>query len=243
MNLSISRGRELFLRLPPQLSFRLLPLLFLGAFGLTAGHAQALPTGFVFLDEAAPEVRTEARYAGENNFMGAPVDGYRSGRLALSAPAAAALRKAAAMLAPFGLGLKVFDAYRPQRAVDHFARWAADLEDTRNQASYYPREPKAHLFRDGYIARKSGHSRGSTVDLTVVNLDDGSELAMGTHFDFFGPESWHEYRALDATARANRALLQQVMIRAGFRPLKEEWWHFTLDKEPWPTRYFDFLAE
>ena len=205
--------------------------------------ALALPTGFVYLDEAVPEVQIKARYAGSDNFVGMPIDGYRVSRVVLSAAAAKALRQVVTTLAPFGLGIKVFDGYRPQRAVDHFVRWAADLQDTRNKAEYYPRVAKEHLFRDGYIAEKSGHSRGSTVDLTLINLADGSELTMGTPFDFFGPESWPDYKNLDASTRAHRALLQQTMRAAGFRPLKEEWWHFTLEKEPWPKQTFDFPIE
>ena len=205
--------------------------------------AWALPAGFVYLDEAVPEVIINARYAGSDNFVGAPVDGYLVPRAVLTTPAATALRQVAATLAPFGLGLKVFDGYRPQTAVNHFMRWAADLQDTRTKTNYYPRVAKEDLFRDGYIAEKSGHSRGSTVDLTLVNLADGNELAMGTPFDFFGPESWPDYQKLDAQIRANRALLQQVMLRGGFRALAQEWWHFTLDQEPWPERYFDFPIE
>ena len=208
-----------------------------------AVNARALPEGFVYLDEAAPEIACDARYAGKDNFVGAPVDGYRVARVVLSAPAAAALHQAAGALAPFGLGLKVLDGYRPQSAVDHFVRWAADLNDTRTKADHYPRVDKKYLFRDGYIAEKSGHSRGSTVDLTLVDLSDGSELAMGTPFDFFGPESWPDHRQFSATVRANRALLRQVMLRSGFRPLTQEWWHFTLEREPWPERYFDFPIE
>jgi len=205
--------------------------------------AWALPAGFVYLDEAAPEVIVNARYAGSDNFVGAPVDGYLVPRVVLTTPAATALRQVAKTLAPFGLGLKVFDGYRPQTAVNHFMRWATDLQDTRTKEAHYPRVAKKNLFQEGYIAEKSGHSRGSTVDLTLVNLADGNELAMGTPFDFFGPESWPDYRQLDAQTRANRALLQQVMLRGGFRALAQEWWHFTLDQEPWPERYFDFPIE
>lgn len=122
-------------------------------------------------------------------------------------------------------------------------RWAADLGDTRTKTDYYPQVDKENLFRDGYIAEKSGHSRGSTVDLTLIDLTDGSELAMGTPFDFFGPESWPDHRQFSATVRANRALLRQLMLRSGFRPLAQEWWHFTLEQEPWPERYFDFPIE
>lgn len=210
---------------------------------LVSTWAAALPPGFVFIDEVVPGVVVDARYAGSNNFVGAPVDGYRAPRVVLSEAAATALRQVQVSLAPFGLGLKVFDGYRPQRAVNHFVRWAADLQDQRTKPQYYPRVAKEHLFRDGYIAEKSGHSRGSTVDLTLVDLADRRELPMGTPFDFFGPESWPDYRDLEAAVRAHRALLQQAMLRQGFRPLKEEWWHFTLNQEPWPDRYFDFPVE
>ncbi|MCP5277795.1 MAG: M15 family metallopeptidase [Thiobacillus sp.] len=223
------------------LSARLLPILFL-AF-LFSGHALALPEGFVYLSEAVPLAREEVRYATADNFVGRPVDGYRTARVVLSRPAAEALDKVARDLAPFGLGIKVFDGYRPQMAVDHFVRWAADLANQATKHLYYPGVAKEHLFRDGYIAEKSGHSRGSTVDLTLVNLADGGELPMGTPFDFFGPESWPDHPGIPAAERAHRLLLRQVMERHGFRPLKEEWWHFTLESEPWPGRYYNFPVE
>jgi len=206
--------------------------------------AQVQP-GFVDLGESVPGVVIELRYASDENFVGQRIDGYESGHCFISAEAAAALARVQAELAPFGLGLKVFDAYRPQRAVDHFVRWAADLEDTKMKAAYYPRVAKQHLFRDGYIAAKSGHSRGSTVDLTIVSLDDDElrELDMGTPFDFFGPESHGASAAVTPQQRANRALLQSLMTKHGFRPLAEEWWHFTLVDEPFPDSYFDFIAE
>jgi D-alanyl-D-alanine dipeptidase len=205
--------------------------------------ALAMPEGFVDLADAVPAARAEARYATADNFVGRPVDGYLAPRVLLSRPAAEALARVAAELAPFGLGIKVFDGYRPQRAVDHFVRWAADLGDQSTKPRYYPGVDKAHLFRDGYIAAKSGHSRGSTVDLTLVDLASGDELPMGTPFDFFGPPSWPDHAAIPAAQRAHRALLRAVMSRHGFRPLREEWWHFTLDEEPYPERYFDFPVE
>ena len=150
-----------------------------------------------------------------------------------------------AQLAPIGRGLKVFDAYRPQRAEDHFVRWAEDLADTKMKARYYPDVDKANLFRDGYIAAKSGHSRGSTVDLTIVSLNAGEpiELDMGTGWDHFGPKSWPSSREVTTQQRANRMLLQSLMVKHGFRPLAEEWWHFTLVDEPFPDTYFDFVVE
>jgi len=205
----------------------------------SCAHA-APPEGFVYLDEAVPEALFEVRYAGPENFVGTRVDGYEAGRAIATRQAAEALRRAALVLRPFGLGLKVFDAYRPQQAVDHFVRWAADHGDQRRKAEYYPQVDKENLFRDGYIAKRSGHSRGSTVDVTLFSLEDGSELDMGTSFDFFGPQSAPAFTGVPAQARANRALLQRVMVESGFRPLKEEWWHFTLVEEPFPGTYFDF---
>ncbi|MFA7094998.1 MAG: M15 family metallopeptidase [Gammaproteobacteria bacterium] len=205
--------------------------------------AHALPEGFVYLSDVAPRVLIDARYAGSDNFVGRPVDGYRANTVILTRPAAEALAAVSEELAAFGLGLKVFDGYRPQRAVNHFVRWAADPADHSTKPRHYPNVDKAHLFRDGYIAERSGHSRGSTVDVTLVDLKDGTELPMGTPFDYFGPESWPSYANLPAEQRAFRALLQQVMVRHGFRPLKEEWWHFTLENEPYPDTYFDFPVE
>ena len=206
--------------------------------------AQVHP-GFVDLGETVPGIVIELRYASNENFVGERIDGYESIRCAITAEAAEALQRVQAELAPFGLGLKVFDAYRPQRAVDHFVRWAKNLDDTKMKPAYYPRVAKQHLFRDGYIAAKSGHSRGSTVDLTIVSLDgdEARELDMGTPFDFFGPESHGASRAVTPQQRANRALLQSLMTKHGFRPLAEEWWHFTLVNEPFPGTYFDFVAE
>ena len=206
----------------------------------TAAASDAVPHGFVDLKKAVPALQVEARYYGSNNFLGRPVDGYEAPRCYLTRPAAKALKAAEEALAPFGLGLKVFDAYRPQRAVDHFVRWAKDLGDTKMKARYYPRVAKSVLFKEGYIAARSGHSRGSTVDLTLIDRASGRELDMGTGFDFFGPESWPSSMAVTAQQRANRLLLRSVMTRAGFRPLQEEWWHFTLENEPFPERYFDF---
>lgn len=202
--------------------------------------ASGLPEGFVDLEESAPEIRVELRYCGSDNFVGGPVDGYEKPRCLMTRPTAVALKSANAQLKPFGLGLKVFDAYRPQRAVDHFARWARDVEDTRTKARYYPDVAKTDLFAKGYIAEKSGHSRGSTVDVTLVALADGKEIDMGTPWDLFGPASWPTSTAFTAQQRANRLLLREIMTHHGFLPLEEEWWHFTLKDEPFPDTYFNF---
>jgi len=142
-----------------------------------------------------------------------------------------------------GLGLKVFDAYRPQQAVDHFVRWAADLEDARNKQQYYPNVDKANLFTEGYIAARSGHSRGSTVDLTLINIESGEELDMGSAWDFFDPLSWPTSLDVSLPQKTNRETLREIMLRHGFNPLAEEWWHFTLENEPYPDTYFDFPIE
>lgn len=184
----------------------------------------------------------EARYFTSNNFMGKPVEGYEAPRVILTTEAAAALQKVQADLAEQGLGLKVFDAYRPQRAVDHFVRWAQDLDDTLKKAEYYPGILKSELFERGYIAANSSHSRGSTVDVSLVDLQTGKELDMGTPFDFFSPLSWPSSDQVSAQAQQNRMLLQKAMERHGFQHLDTEWWHFTLRDEPFPNRYFDFAV-
>jgi D-alanyl-D-alanine dipeptidase len=143
-------------------------------------------------------------------------------------------------LAERGLALKTFDCYRPQRAVAHFVRWAQNLGDVRRKADFYPDVDKRDLFREGYIAERSGHSRGSTLDLTLVRRANGVELDMGSPFDFFSPKSWPSDKSVSAQARANRALLAEAMTRRGFKPYDKEWWHFTLANEPFPDTYFDF---
>ena len=220
-------------------------LTFLAVMLFSAGLVAGPPVGLVEIREVVPGVVVDLRYFSNDNFVGRRVDGYAAARCFVSVEAAEALAAVQAELAAFGLGLKVFDAYRPQRAVDHFVRWAEDLADTKMKAKYYPEVDKANLFRDGYIAAKSGHSRGSTVDLTIVSLNEGEpvELDMGTGWDHFGPKSWPSSRAVTAQQRANRMLLRSLMVKHGFRPLAEEWWHFTLVDEPYPDTYFDFVVE
>lgn len=205
-----------------------------------AVQASAFPDAFCYLDVVIPDAVYDMRYFGNNNFVGEKIDGYERPRFILTKVAAYALLKVQRDLSAFGLGLKFFDGYRPQMAVDHFVRWAEDLKDVRMKGQFYPEVAKENLFRDGYIAARSGHSRGSTVDLTLINLESGRELNMGTPFDFFSHLSWPESMKMPAQIRANRALLREVMVRYGFRPLKEEWWHFTLDNEPFPDTYFNF---
>ena len=198
------------------------------------------PDSFVDAATVAPTLIVEARYATSHNFVGVPIDGYDRPICYLTRPAAAALAQVVADLEPRALTLKVFDCYRPERAVAHFVRWARNLGDVKMKAEFYPHVDKSTLFRDGYIASRSGHSRGSTVDLTVASRAGGKELDMGTPFDFFSPRSWPSDASVSAEAQANRALLAQAMRKRGFVPYNKEWWHFTLRHEPYPQTYFDF---
>lgn len=199
-----------------------------------------LPDGFVYVDEIVPGLFVDLKYCSRDNFLGEPVDGYVSPRVIATEPAARALRGVQEELNRFGLGLHVFDAYRPQRAVEHFIRWAKDESDTGTRQAFYPGRRKQQLFDEGYISRKSSHTRGSTFDLTAAVLDDGTPLDMGTAFDFFGPESWPEWRGASQAQKANRLLLRGIMGKHGFDPHDYEWWHFTLADEPFPDTYFDF---
>ncbi len=209
------------------------------AFGAQAALAQDMPAPFVDAAAIVPGLIVDMRYAGAHNFVGRPIDGYEAPRCLLTQAAAAALADVARDLAGRGLVLKVFDCYRPARAVANFVRWARDLDDVAGKAEFYPDVDKWTLFRDGYIAAHSGHSRGSTVDLTLAQAG-GREFDMGTPFDFFSPRSWPASSSVGLEARANRALLAASMRRRGFRPYDKEWWHFTLSREPFPETYFDF---
>jgi D-alanyl-D-alanine dipeptidase len=209
-----------------------------------AAHAvaQDRPSSFVDAATLVPGLVTEMRYAGSHNFTGRPVDGYAAPRCLLTREAASALGEAARELAPQGLVIKAFDCYRPVRAVMNFMRWARDLGDTAGKAEFYPDVDKRTLFRDGYIASHSGHSRGSTIDLTLQHAG-GEELDMGTPFDFFSPKSWTADPSVTPAQHANRMLLATTMRRHGFHGYDKEWWHFTLAHEPFPETYFDFLVK
>jgi D-alanyl-D-alanine dipeptidase len=202
--------------------------------------AQQRPADFVDASSVVPDLIVEMRYSGAHNFVGHPIDGYDKPICLLTRPAVAALAQVARDLAPQGLVLKAFDCYRPARAVAHFVRWARNLADTKMKAEFYPGVDKRTLFRDGYIAAHSGHSRGSTLDMTLASREGGKELDMGTPFDFFSPLAAPTDRHVSAEAQANRALLAQAMRRRGFRPYDKEWWHFTLRGEPHPQTYFNF---
>lgn len=213
----------------------------LGAFLLlscTGGAPLRPEPGFVSLTDVDPSIELDIRYAGTENFVGAVVDGYEAARCLLTPEAAHALASVQSGLRARGLGLRVFDCYRPRRAVAHFVRWAQDPEDTATRARHYPFVPKGELIDRGYIAEGSSHSRGSAVDLTLVG-PEGDALDMGTPFDFFDPRSHTESGEVPAAARENRLLLRDAMVAGGFRNLPEEWWHYALVDEPWPDRSFD----
>jgi D-alanyl-D-alanine dipeptidase len=201
---------------------------------------QILPKNFVYLTDVDSSIKSELRYISDNNFIGKPIDGYINKTVIISTPTASALKKVQEKLAPFNLSLKIFDAYRPQQAVNHFVRWAKVLNDTLMKQQYYPKVPKSQLFKLGYIASKSGHTRGSTVDLTIIDLATGKELDMGSPYDYFGTVSHPLQKKLSKTQRANRLLLRNLMLSNGFKPYENEWWHFTLKNEPFPKTYFNF---
>lgn len=219
-------------------------------------------SGFVVLRDIDPTILHDIRYYTAHNFVGTRIDGYQAPLCILTRPAALALKKVQREMLAQGLTLKVYDCYRPQRAVDHFVRWARDLADQRMKTEFYPNVDKTRLFEDGYIAEKSGHSRGSTLDLTVVKLPPRHQRAyvpgeklvncfapnrfpdntvnMATGYDCFDTLSHTDDPRVTGKARENRQLLKAAMGRVGFRNLPEEWWHFTLDGEPYPDTYFDF---
>ena len=197
-------------------------------------------SNFVVLSEAVPDVILEIRYYSTYNFVGDRIDGYEQPIALITKPAAAALKKVSDELVSKGYRLKIFDAYRPQKAVTHFMNWALDTNDTRMKEYFYPELEKKVLFPLGYIAEHSGHSRGSTVDLTLFDMKLEKEVDMGGTFDYFGKLSHPDFTGITATQFANRMLLRKVMTKHGFKPLPEEWWHFTLKDEPYPNTYFTF---
>ncbi len=212
---------------------------FILLFAIPASAQEQRPAAFVDAASIVPGLTVEMRYVGDNNFVGRRIDGYEQPLCLLTRQAAAALADVARDLQPRGFKLKVFDCYRPKRAVAHFLRWAQAIDDLRRKSTFYPDMDKSALFTDGYVSSRSGHSRGSTVDLTIAS-DAGGELDMGTPFDFFSPRSSPSDTHVSAQARTNRALLASAMNRRGFRPYGKEWWHFTLRGEPFPETYFDF---
>jgi len=211
-----------------------------------AASSQPASADLVDITSVAASVRLDIRYAGPDNFVGEPVEGYAAPKCLLSSEAAAALDRVQADLAEQRLSLLVFDCFRPQRAVDHFVRWAEDTADLRTKAEYYPGVAKSRLFDEGYIAERSGHSRASTIDLTLATLaEDGTAtpIDMGTPFDFFDPLSHTESPDITPDQLTNRLLLRGAMEAGGFRNYPSEWWHYTLRDEPYPDDYFDVPVE
>jgi len=202
-----------------------------------------LPKGFVYVEDIIPDIKIELRYITTNNFVGKPIEGYKATKLILTLSATQALKKVHAELESYGFCLKVYDAYRPQRAVNHFMRWAKDLSDTINKKQYYPNVNKKDLFKEEYIATRSGHSRGSTLDITIIYKTTNKDVDMGSAYDFFGEQSWVNYEGISEQQKTNRLLLQTIMKKHGFRNYSKEWWHFTLRNEPFPDTYFDFVVE
>ena len=205
--------------------------------------SQTLPKGFSYVSEIDATIKKELRYGTSNNFIGKPIDGYLKDSLIISTPAAKALKEIQTKLMLSGLSLKIFDAYRPQQAVDHFVRWAKVMNDTLMKQLYYPDVQKSELFTLGFIASKSGHTRGSTVDLSIVDVKTNKEVDMGSSYDFFGEKSHPFYKKITEAQMKNRMLLRTIMIKNGFIPYDNEWWHFTLKDEPYTTTYFNFLIE
>jgi len=227
---------------------------------------QQIPDGFIELREVIPDIILDLRYRTNHNFLGVPRVVNKKEKCYITKAAADSLLKVQTELKRFGFSLKVYDAYRPQKAVNHFVNWAKDLADTITKKEFYPTVDKSKLFIDGYIAEKSGHSRGSTVDLTIVPLPLSSQpefdiknqcecykstaerfkdnsIDMGTGFDCFNELSHTQNINLTPQQKANRLLLVTLMEKYGFKNLPEEWWHFRLKNEPFPTTYFDFDIE
>lgn len=226
-----------------------------------------LPPGFVNIQEVIPDIQLDIRYFGPHNFVGERINGYNAGKCILTREAATALAKVQKDLSPFSLSIKIYDCYRPQRAVNHFVKWATEIENTKTREEFYPGVDKRNLFKDGYIDSKSGHSRGSTVDLTIVPLPlprqagyiPGQKLSacylpvgqrfsdnsidMGTGFDCFDDLSHTANNKIGLPQKINRLLLKSLMERHGFRNFEKEWWHYTLNNEPYPNTYFDFTVE
>lgn len=221
-----------------------------------------LPNGFAYLDVIDPSIQISLRYFGNHNFIGEPIEGYTSNRAIMTEAAAKALSKAQSLFKADDFSIVVYDSYRPQTAVNHFVRWSEDVHDQKMKALYYPRINKADVFELGYIARKSGHSRGSTIDLSLIHknarfievipqprtlnlgveisfLDDGT-IDMGSSFDLFDEASHYQNDLITSEHLSRRTYLKEVMEACNFKAYAKEWWHFTLNDEPFPDTYFDF---
>ncbi len=255
--------------MPHRSFFVVIVLIAVLAPGVVVGQKadSSIPTAFVAVTEVIPTIIVELRYYSPHNFIGKRIQGYQAPKCYLTEEAAFALEKVQNELLKYSLSLKIYDAYRPQRAVNHFVTWAKNLSDTTMKREFYPEVEKKNLFRDGYIASRSGHSRGSTVDLTIVPLPipeqeeyfvgkqlcdctlpkasrfNDNSLDMGTGYDCFDKLSWTGNTATGTQQFVNRLLLKTLMEKYGFRNYAKEWWHYTLKSEPFPDTYFDFVIE
>jgi D-alanyl-D-alanine dipeptidase len=245
----------------------IISVLFCIPFTITSCSKDKIPEGFVDIKKVIPDVLMDIRYYGPHNFIGEKVDGYMAPKCLMTRQTAEALALVQKDLAPHSLSLKIYDCYRPQRAVNHFVRWAKEIDNTKTKKEFYPTVDKRNLFKDGYIDSKSGHSRGSTVDLTIVPLPapkqpeyiSGQKLAecylpaaerfadngidMGTGFDCFHELSHTANNNISELQKNNRQLLKKLMEKYGFKNYDLEWWHYTLKNEPYPDTYFDFVVE
>jgi D-alanyl-D-alanine dipeptidase len=206
----------------------------------------ALPPGFIYLEQIDPSIIQDMKYFSHDNFIGRPIKGYEANKCILTIEAANHLKKIQHALKSQSLGLKVFDCYRPQTAVNDFISWSQDASDQKMKKEFYPNINKADFFKLGYVAEKSTHTRGSTVDLTIVHLHSHqapAEMQMGTHFDFMDEQSHPLTINVSKEARSNRLFLRDIMKQAGFEPYEKEWWHFTLKKEAFPETYFNFPVQ
>ena len=197
-------------------------------------------SGFVNISDIIDDLILDIRYYSDYNFVGTRIDGYEEPVALLTKEAATALKEVAEEAREKGYRLKIYDTYRPQKAVDHFVRWAEDLEDTKMKEYFYPEVNKDELFEKGYICAHSGHTRGSTVDLTLYDVNRNEDLDVGGTFDYFGELSHPSYRGISDRQFENRMFLRDLMVRYGFNPIEEEWWHFTLKDEPYTDTYFTF---
>lgn len=218
---------------------RLLNSAFLAVCTLLAPFNTASSNELIDAGEAIEGIVTDIRYAGNNNFLGRPVTGYSAAKCWLSREAASALSKAQRLAETQGLAILIYDCFRPQRAVDDFVRWVSGNEDEPTKEIYYPNVPRRELIDRGYIASRSSHSRGSTIDLTLIAKGNGQPLNMGTPWDYFDARSHTVSKEIVGDAAKNRQILKRIMESAGFRGYYAEWWHFTLENEPFPDSYFD----
>ena len=206
---------------------------------ITKDNSKTVPD-FVVLSDIASDIIVEMRYFSEYNFVGQRIRGYEEPIALVTRDVALALKKASDDVSSMGYKLKIWDAYRPQMAVDHFIEWAKDINDIKMKRYFYPEEDKANLFVHGFIAARSSHSRGSAVDITLYDVQNEYDVDMGGTFDYFGPRSYSDYSNLTEQQKMHRDLLRTVMHKHGFKGISTEWWHFILIDEPYPNQYFNF---